>query len=235
MLNDSYDDSKSSFTKTNLIKRNNNCFNKKNQTINYNTYSTPMNGININEYNNTNYNTIDHSRNDENKNYKNKNEDNISSMKTLLKEINEMLKKYNSTLDKINFNQIINNHNNNNIKMLDEGKMKNTNDFLYKMDNKIKTIENYMKDNNKNKNCRDNSLIQVNTSSKWKFRKKTHKKKEEKDYNSLNNQNINEISSKSFNNNNNGIYHKKNLINCNINNICCSYKNKYTINIKDNS
>ena len=67
------------------------------------------------------------------------------------------------------------NINNNNTKMSDEGKMKNTNDFLYNMDNKIKTIENYMKDNNKNKNCRDNSLLQVYTSSKWKFRKKTHK------------------------------------------------------------
>ena len=228
-LNGSYDDSKCNLIKTNLIKRNSNYFNKKNRTINYNTYSSAsMNGINIKEYNSSNYNTIDHSKNDENKNYNNKKEDNLSSMKTLLKEINEMLKKYNSTLDKININHVINKHNSIN-KTLDEGKIKSTSDFLYNMDNKIKKIENYMKENNNNKSCRDN-LILVNT-SKWKFRKKTHKK-EEMENNSLNNQNINEISSKSFNNNN--IYHKKTLLNCNINNISCSYKKKYTININEN-
>jgi hypothetical protein len=54
-----------------------------------------------------------------------------------------------------------------------------------------------------------------------------------KQSNSLNSHTFNEKSCISLNNEH--IYHKKNIINVNDNNMCFGYKNKYTIKIKDNS
>ena len=95
----------------------------------------------------------------------------INNLKILLKEINNMLNVYNSSLDKININNNING--NKNIKYIY--------DFVNEMNDKLRKLENFNdinKDNdidNENNQVVYKKSIQVNT-SKWKFRKKSIKK-----------------------------------------------------------
>lgn len=247
-LNNSYDDSKCNLKKG-LTKQNENFdfYNNMStyKTINYNNvkncknYASPtkITNQNLKNYKLKN-NTINITKNEDNNNKKSNDKSLIHNMKNLLKEINDMLYIYNSTLDKIQINDILKNSKNNTI---DDENIKSINAFLGKMDNKIKKMEYYMRINytskskNKNKNSINKQLIHVNT-SKWKFRKKAYIKKNEKDdkqSSSLNCHTFNEKSCISLNNEH--IYHKKNIINVNDNNICFGYKNKYTIKIKDNS
>ena len=92
----------------------------------------------------------------------------INNLKILLKEINNMLNVYNSSLDKININNNING--NKNIKYIY--------DFVNEMNDKLRKLENFNdinKDNdidNENNQVVYKKSIQVNT-SKWKFRKKS--------------------------------------------------------------
>ena len=92
----------------------------------------------------------------------------INNLKLLLKEINNMLNVYNSSLDKININNNINGTKN----------IKYIYDFVNEMNDKLRKLENFNdinKDNdidNENNQVVYKKSIQVNT-SKWKFRKKS--------------------------------------------------------------
>ena len=99
------------------------------------------------------------------------------------------------------------------------------------MDNKMKIMENYMKENQRNKSSSYKKLIQVNT-SRWKFRKKNKGKKDIKQNNSLNSEKTNEKSCISLNYTN--IYRKKNVPNLYEKNRIYGYKNKNAIIKKEN-
>ena len=92
----------------------------------------------------------------------------INNLKILLKEINNMLNVYNSSLDKININNNINGTKN----------IKYIYDFVNEMNDKLRKLENFNdinKDNdidNENNQVVYKKSIQVNT-SKWQFRKKS--------------------------------------------------------------
>ena len=237
-LNNSYDDTKCDIFKNSLTTQNTNFnfYNNANnyKTINYNSNTSPINRINkknsLNGTNNTYYNIINNRKNEENNNYRHTfDSSNISNMKNLLKEINGMLNVYNSTLDKIKINDIIKNDSKN--ETIDSDNMRNINVFLNKMDNKMKIMENYMKENQRNKSSIHKKLIQVNT-SRWTFRKKNEGKKEIKQNNSLNSEKANEKSCTSLNNRN--IYRKKNVINLYERNRIYGYNNKNAIIKKEN-
>lgn len=241
-LNNSYEDKKSHLTNNNINSHNTN-FNmfSNYKTINYDDYFSPLKKINykISNYKTINHNNINNTYNtynntsnnntmENNDNYNNKNINGgslISNMKLLLKDINNMLKVYNSTLDKIKIGNFIKHNNtsekkNNNDKDKidnDYNNMKYLNEILNKMNSTIKKLENNMKAHNEkritypNANSEKKKLIQVNT-SRWKFTKKTHKR------NSIEKNNINKNSSASSLNNTNN-FHKKiqnNLIESNL-------------------
>jgi len=179
------------------------------------------NSIINNNNNNNNYNN-NYNNNSNKKNNNNQNNDNgrsiIANLMFLLKEINELLNIYNSSLSKIkiNTNININNNSNNNIKneddqvFIDNDNMKIiNNDFVNKINNVIQNIEKYMKEENKNKINNDKKIIYVNT-SKWKFRKRNNTKNELKKIINNNEENENDnIPLTSFNNKNSS--HKINL------------------------
>ena len=211
-LNNSYEDKKCTLIKSafnnNRKKNNFNLYycNYKNKTINYDDVPSPANKIKskISNYKAINYNTIIgntrtdnfYNLNNNNANDNSKNNNNggslILSMKLLLKDINNMLNVYNSTLDKIKIGNITKS-NNNKKTIIDKEKteqdyknLKYLNEVLDKMNATIKNLEMKMKgcnsenripNSNTNGNNNKKKLIHVNT-SKWKFIKKTHKKNE---------------------------------------------------------
>ena len=178
-----------------------------------------QNNLTNDNYNNSLINN-NNNNNSNKKNNNNQNNDNgrsiIANLMFLLKEINELLNIYNSSLSKIKINNNINNNNNNNIKneddqvFIDNDNMKIiNNDFVNKINNVIHNIEKYMKEDNKNKINNDKKIIYVNT-SKWKFRKRNNTKNEIKKVISNNEENENDNSAlTSFSNKN--ASHKINL------------------------
>jgi hypothetical protein len=218
-LNNSYEDKKSDLIKSafnNSRKKNTfnlYCCSSKNKTIASDDYPSPSNQtkIKISNFKPIIRNTVFSSSKTDNIYYltDSNNNDNskkfnggtlISSMKLLLKDINNMLNLYNSTLDKIKIGNITKMNDNKkatNDKEKNEQDYKNLkylNEVLDKMNATIKNLEIKMKGyNNENKSSKtSNSIsnnykkkfIHVNT-SKWKFTKKCRKKKE-KDKNSFN-------------------------------------------------
>ena len=150
-----------------------------------------------------NYNYLNDSYYNSNNNINNSNKKKFSNGRSiianlmfLLKEINELLNAYNSSISSIKFNKFNtieidskNEDEKNNINIIN-------NDFINKLTNLVNNMKDYMKEENKNtlnqsKDQVNNRkiLIHVNT-SKWKFRKKSHKnnvqKNEESENSSLN-------------------------------------------------
>ena len=202
----------------------NNCHNSENKILNKNkNYSASKNNFkNLSQnntsndsYSNTNNNNIDIYNS--NNNSFNNGRSIITNLMFLLKEINDLLNVYNSSLSAINIgNNNINKINeienktkieNNNNQSSEEKNNINaiSNDFINKINNVIKNIKYYMKEENKDK--LNKKLIYVNT-SKWKFRKKSHNKKNNQKI--KNNNEENENSSLSLSNKKN-IPNKMNL------------------------
>jgi hypothetical protein len=203
-LNNSYEDKKSDLIKSafnNSRKKNTfnlYCCSSKNKTIASDDYPSPSNQtkIKISNFKPIIRNTVFSSSKTDNIYYLTDSNNNdsskkfnggtlISSMKLLLKDINNMLNLYNSTLDKIKIGNITKMNDNKkatNDKEKNEQDYKNLkylNEVLDKMNATIKNLEIKMKGYNYKK-----KFIHVNT-SKWKFTKKCRKKKE-KDKNSFN-------------------------------------------------
>ena len=202
-LNNSYDDTK--YLRMNKYNTNFNLYNSVNKTINYKSFIIPLKEIINNKNISTNYNTY----NIEKKDFKNP--------YIKLKQINNMLNKYNSSLDKIKLNN--NNENNYNIKkqIINKGiNIKKISNFLGKMDEKIKTMENCIKEYDKKEKINIKKMLKVNT-SRWKSRKKVNITIDEKKNNS---QQVSENSQLNLYKSN--IYKKK--LNMNEKNICFGYK-----------
>jgi hypothetical protein len=209
-----------------------------NKTINNNSCFSPMKTISCKKMNDTNSNANQNSTfNNNNKNNRNSI---ISNIRLLLKEINEMLNIYNSSLDKLQVGSCMNNNNKNNKKdtdnqiqvfIEDNNMTLISKEFINKMDEIIKKMENYL-DNDykiKNKTINQNKIIQVNKSN-FKFIKKTAFKKIQK--NSLNKENIDENSSSRLKNTRSFyIKNKENLIEHN--NTCKGYGISFTKKIKE--
>ena len=190
------------------------------KVLSFKNLSQNMNNIN-DSYSNINNSNINNSNNKKFINGRSI----IANLMFLLKEINELLNAYNSSLSslKISNNNLYNNgsidkktkiednqnEEKNNINII-------SNDFINKISNIINNIKDYMKEDDKDKASEikvqlskgkdqlknKKKLIHVNT-SKWKFRKKSHKNSIPKNgYNNEENDNI----SLSLNN-------KKNIIN----------------------
>ena len=175
----------------NLIKNRNYSASK---VMSFKNLSQNMNNINDSYINSTNYNI-----NNSNKKYKN-GRSIISNLMLLLKEINELLNIYNSSLSsiKISNNNLYNNCSIDKKAKIEDNKIleeKNniniiSNDFINKVSKIINNYKEYIKEDDKdqdklseskvqlseNKDQSNNKkkLIHVNT-SKWKFRKKSHK------------------------------------------------------------
>ena len=145
-----------------------------------------MNIKNISQNNDfTSYNNINNNNdidNSNNNNYNNNGRSIIANLMFLLKEINEMLNVYNSSLSKITINKNDNlnindgnKNNNKNIQVFEENNNIKTisNDFFNKINNAIINIKKYMKEENMQKLNNNKKLIYVNT-SKWKNKKKSH-------------------------------------------------------------
>ena len=197
-LNNSYDDSKCSLVKKNINKQNTNFdFYKNNnnyKTLNfYNNETSPKKIISQKSLNN---NTINNMYNHRSNNNFIKNDENninfneksiISNMRLLLKDINNMLNLYSSSLDNFNFNNkktTIEGVNNLNQNIEKDKNIEKIMSFIDKMEGKIKKMEENIKKYNENKRSNSKKFIQVNT-SRWKFKKKIHKKKDKKENNSL--------------------------------------------------
>ena len=137
----------------------------------------------------------------------------IANLMFLLKEINELLNAYNSSLSslKITNNNLYNNGSNDKKAKIEDNQIEEknniniiSNDFINKISNIINNIKDYMKEDDKDKASEikvqlsegkdqlknKKKLIHVNT-SKWKFRKKSHKNSIPKTvYNNEENDNI---------------------------------------------
>ena len=155
---------------------------------NYINSNNNLNNNNNNNNTNNNYNSNNNINNDNGRSI-------VANLMFLLKEINELLNIYNSSLTKMNINNNYYNKSNNNSNskkneddqvFSDNDNMKIiNNDFVNKINNVINNIENYMKEDNKNKIVNSNSnsnkgktnnnkkMIYVNT-SKFKFRKRNN-------------------------------------------------------------
>ena len=183
-LNNSYDNSE-----INLYKKN-----KSKEKSSTNIYLTKVKERKINEYinleqslsplktlNNNSSSKIRRIINNNNNNDDKKIKDGtiIIKLKLLLKEINDMLNKYNSNLEKINLNKNINGNDN----------IKNIYDFMNMMNDKINKMKNITEINNDKTEVIYKKSIQVNT-SRWKFRKKSVNKNKFKKLNDDLNLNI---------------------------------------------
>ena len=160
-----------------------------------------------------------------------------------MKEINEMLNIYNSSLEKLQIGNCMNSNNKNNNKKETDSQIpvfiedKNmtfiSKEFINKMDEIIKKMENYLDNDNKNKNkdkkISHNKIIQVNKSN-FKIKKKTTYKKIEK--NSINKENNDENTSLRLKNSRS--FYKKNKENIILhNNTCKGYGISFTKKIKE--
>ena len=223
-INDINNNNNNKFNQSCFSFKKNNCHNSENKILNKNkNYSASKNNFkNLSQnntsndsYSNTNNNNID-IYNSSNNSFNN-GRSIITNLMFLLKEINDLLNVYNSSLSAINIgnnninkiNEIENktkNENNNNQSSEEKNNINAiSNDFINKINNVIKNIKYYMKEENKDK--LNKKLIYVNT-SKWKFRKKSHNKKNNQKI--KNNNEENENSSLSLSNKKN-IPNKMNL------------------------
>ena len=183
-LNNSYDNSQ-----INLYKKN-----KSKEKSSTNIYLTKVKERKINEYINLEQSlsplkTLNNNRSSKIRRIINNNNNNddkkikdgtiIIKLKLLLKEINDMLNKYNSNLEKINFNKNINGNDN----------IKDIYDFMNMMNDKINKMKNITEINNDKTEVIYKKSIQVNT-SRWKFRKKSVNKNKFKKLNDDLNLNI---------------------------------------------
>ena len=202
-LNNSYDDSKCKISKKNLTQQNTN-FDFYRNTNNYktlyitNSETSPikiisqklLNNNTINYIiNNSNNNNKNLTKKDEKYNINNSNESSIvSNMRLLLKDINNMLKLYSSSLNNLNLNNkksIIEDSNTLNSNIEKDKNIKKILNFIDKIEIKIKKIEDCLKKYNENKRANSRKCILVNT-SRWKFKKKIHnKEKVKKENNNL--------------------------------------------------
>ena len=183
-LNNSYDNSE-----INLYKKN-----KSKEKSSTNIYLTKVKERKINEYINLEQSlsplkTLNNNRSSKIRRIINNNNNNddkkikdgtiIIKLKLLLKEINDMLNKYNSNLEKINLNKNINGNDN----------IKDIYDFMNMMNDKINKMKNITEINNDKTEVIYKKSIQVNT-SRWKFRKKSVNKNKFKKLNDDLNLNI---------------------------------------------
>ena len=183
-LNNSYDNSE-----INLYKKN-----KSKEKSSTNIYLTKVKERKINEYINLEQSlsplkTLNNNRSSKIRRIINNNNNNddkkikdgtiIIKLKLLLKEINDMLNKYNSNLEKINLNKNINGNDN----------IKDIYDFMNMMNDKINKMKNITEINNDKTEVIYKKSIQVNT-SRWKFRKKSVNKNKFKKLNDNLNLNI---------------------------------------------
>ena len=238
-LNNSFDEIGFKSLNKNTLNKINNIFNYQNKTINNSSCFSPMKTISCKKLNDTNNNASQNSNiNNNNKNNRNSI---ISNIRLLLKEINEMLNIYNSSLDKLQIGNCLNSNNKNNNKkdtdnqiqvFIEENNMTFiSKEFINKMDEIIKKMESYLDNDNKNKNknINQNKIIQVNKSN-FKFKKKTLYKNIEK--NSLNKENIDENTSLRLKNARS--FYKKNKENIfEHNNTCKGYGISFTQKIKE--
>ena len=184
-LSNSYDETKYNIIKKKIkFKRNNlNNSNYKFRTINNSPYFSPMKTTDDKKLNEKefNRNTINGENiNKENNSNNNKGVSIVSNMRLLLKEINELLNKYNSLLDKVKIGNNINTNNllkksdsHQNQAIIEDKKINFINkDFFNKMDNIIKKMENNIKEDDKNKSQSTKKFIQVNT-SKFIYKKRS--------------------------------------------------------------
>ena len=177
-LNNSDDETRYNILKNSIkIQRNSiNNSNQKYKTINNSACFSPNKTYSCRKINEKkNYRNIINKVINFKENY-NKGASIILNMRLLLKEINEMLNKYNSYLDKIKIGNNNKSNKNNNIFLINPEEHQNqiitedkninfiNKEFFKKMDNLIKKMENYMKENNNNKNQKNKKIIQVNTS-----------------------------------------------------------------------
>ena len=174
--------------------------------VNYKTLSQRINA----NYDNNNNNNSNNSRCFNGRSI-------ITNIMFLLKEINEMLNIYNNSLSEIKF---LNNTNMNKIPNVRKDSKDNKENqffvennnvkcinslFMNKLNNTIKKIELYIKNENNKKLNNEKKLIYVNT-SKFKLRRKSNAKKEE---------NKNEKKNKENDNNSLNLSNKKNIKNSN--------------------
>lgn len=238
-FNENNNDSKKMHSLYNLIKLNNSyddtsCKTAKNKNTNFKFY-------NNNNNSKSHYNYISPQKElssiNPNNEVKRPNEKSlISNMKLLLKQINNMLNIYNSSLDKINLNNKTNIENTSDIKENSVNKddnIKNITMFLDKMDEKIKTMETYLKDFNKNEILNNKRMIHVNT-SRWKFTKKTHNKNNDNKNNDIKNISQNENNDSLVKINKSKIFQQK-LNSISNENIYFGYKAKTAFINKENS
>ena len=240
-LNSSFDEIGFKSLNKNTLNQINNILNYQNKTINNSSCFSPMKTINFKKLNDTNINVSQN--NNINNNNKNNRNSIISNIRLLLKEINEMLNIYNSSLEKLQIGNCMNSNNKNNNKKETDSQIpvfiedKNmtfiSKEFINKMDEIIKKMENYLDNDNKNKNkdkkISHNKIIQVNKSN-FKIKKKTTYKKIEK--NSINKENNDENTSLRLKNSRS--FYKKNKENIILhNNTCKGYGISFTKKIKE--
>ena len=158
-------------------------YKRNNKYINLNSNFSPLKTLDIEQSFKTRRNNIIESYNNCDNNNGNKNIKDgsiVTSLKLLLKEINDMLNIYNSHLEKINLNN--NTNGNDNIKYIS--------DFVNEMNNKMDKLKNYTGLNSDKNDVVYKKSIQVNT-SKWKFRKKSLNKNKIKKISDNTNLNLN--------------------------------------------
>ena len=237
-LNNSFDEIGFKSLNKDSLNQINNLLNYQNKTINNSSCFSPMKTISCKKLNDTNSNANKNST--FNSNNKNSRNSIISNIRLLLKEINEMLNIYNSSLDKLQIGNCKNSNNKKNKKdtdnqiqvFIEENNMTFiSKEFINKMNEIIKKMENYLDNDykNKNKTINQNKIIQVNKSN-FKSKKKITYKKIQK--NSSNKENIDENSSLRLKNARS--FYKKNKGNLvELDNTCKGYGMSFTQKIKE--
>ena len=237
-LNNSFDEIGFKSLNKDSLNQINNLLNYQNKTINNSSCFSPMKTISCKKLNDTNSNANKNST--FNSNNKNSRNSIISNIRLLLKEINEMLNIYNSSLDKLQIGNCKNSNNKKNKKdtdnqiqvFIEENNMTFiSEEFINKMNEIIKKMENYLDNDHKNKNktINQNKIIQVNKSN-FKSKKKITYKKIQK--NSSNKENIDENSSLRLKNARS--FYKKNKGNLvELDNTCKGYGMSFTQKIKE--
>jgi len=238
-LNNSFDEIGFKSLNKDTLTQINNILNYQNKTINNCSCFSPLKTISCKNFNDNNINASQN-----NNNSKNNRNSIVSNIRLLLKEINDMLNVYNTSLDKLQVGSCMNSNssNNNNKKeadnqiqvFIEENNMTFVSkEFINKMDEIIKKMENYLdndyKNKNKNKIISQNKIIQVNKSN-FQFKKKTICNKIQK--NILNKENIDENTSLRLKNARS--FCKKNKENIiEHNNTCKGYGMSFTRKIKE--
>lgn len=176
-LNNSFDEIGFKSLNKNTLNQINNIFNYQNKTINNSSCFSPMKTISCKKLNDTNNNASQNSNiNNNNKNNRNSI---ISNIRLLLKEINEMLNIYNSSLDKLQIGNCLNSNNKNNNKkdtdnqiqvFIEENNMTFiSKEFINKMDEIIKKMESYLDIEEDETNKNNNNINNIDYSNEIKI------------------------------------------------------------------